>query len=171
MPTIFAIRHGPTAFNDENRLRGWMDPPLNNIGRNVALAAHKTLCDFGAHTLPIYSSDLLRAKQTADVLGPYTSHMELRPWNVGIYAGQPGAIVHPRLVQYQQSGICVPFGERWDDFVKRFMTFVLALPRRCVIVTHYRCCKLLQAWCNGNVNMDILLRDDVTTGQVLQVEL
>jgi broad specificity phosphatase PhoE len=67
-----------------------------------------------------------------------TATAALRPWNVGLFAGQPTAVVHPRLVLYQQNGLRVPFGEPWQDFVDRFTGFLRKLTNDCVLVTHFR---------------------------------
>ena len=58
------VRHGETAWNAEHRVQGQLDVPLNAIGHAQALAASKVLAieKFSA----IYSSDLSRARQTAE---------------------------------------------------------------------------------------------------------
>ena len=58
------VRHGETAWNAEHRVQGQLDVPLNAIGHAQALAASKVLGieKFSA----IYSSDLSRARQTAE---------------------------------------------------------------------------------------------------------
>jgi len=57
------VRHGETAWNAEHRVQGQLDVPLNAIGQAQAEAAAKVLGEekFSA----IYSSDLIRAQQTA----------------------------------------------------------------------------------------------------------
>ena len=60
------IRHGETAWNVEHRLQGHTDIPLNECGQwQAQQAAHAlTAIPFVA----IYSSDLLRAKATAEII-------------------------------------------------------------------------------------------------------
>ena len=58
------VRHGETAWNAEHRVQGQLDVPLNAIGHAQALAASIVL---GAEKFStIYSSDLSRARQTAE---------------------------------------------------------------------------------------------------------
>jgi len=64
--TIYMVRHGETPWNVEGRYQGQLDPPLTEKGRQQAQATAGKLAalDFAA----IYSSDLARARQTAEAL-------------------------------------------------------------------------------------------------------
>lgn len=171
MPLIALLRHGPTVLNETGRLRGWMDPPLSVDGVRQAEAV---VLPFAA---PVHSSDLCRATQTADIVArgaPVVHSPALRPWNVGVFQGQPTEIVHPRLVQYQTSDLRVPFGEPWSDFVRRFLGYVQQLRSDTILVTHFRCCKLLLAFAAGGfrcVDMSVMQRDDVGTATVSVVNV
>lgn len=58
------VRHGETEWNAEGRVQGQTDIPLSAVGLAQAQAAAAALCrhDFSA----IYSSDLMRVRQTAE---------------------------------------------------------------------------------------------------------
>jgi probable phosphoglycerate mutase len=58
------VRHGETEWNAEGRVQGQTDIPLSAVGLAQAQAAAEVLCrhDFTA----VYSSDLLRVRQTAE---------------------------------------------------------------------------------------------------------
>ena len=58
------VRHGETGWNAEHRIQGQLDAPLNGAGRAQAQALARALAseDFAV----IYSSDLCRARETAE---------------------------------------------------------------------------------------------------------
>ena len=63
-------RHGRTQWNDENRFQGHLDIPLDDIGREQAVAAADLLATLRPDVL--VSSDLQRALDTAAALAELT---------------------------------------------------------------------------------------------------
>lgn len=62
MLTLYFLRHAQTQFSKDNRFCGWLDPPLSDIGFQMAQAFSDAY-----HLLPwkaIYVSSSLRAQQT-----------------------------------------------------------------------------------------------------------
>ena len=87
---VCIIRHGETDWNREQRIQGQIDIPLNGTGHAQALA----MAYNAAHHafVAIYSSDLQRASQTAEVLAQREQHevrirSELRERHYGIFQG------------------------------------------------------------------------------------
>jgi len=85
---LCVVRHGETAWNAEHRVQGQLDVPLNAIGQAQALAASKVLSleKFDA----IYSSDLCRARQTAQPVASFLAReilleRDLRERHYGIF--------------------------------------------------------------------------------------
>ncbi len=69
MQTFFLVRHGQTDWNELGKLQGHSDIPLNERGRAQALQLFSTLLQLGISSpLRILTSDLQRAKQTAEIL-------------------------------------------------------------------------------------------------------
>ncbi len=67
---LLVTRHGQTDWNLERRLQGWADNPINETGRNQALALRDKIKDIKIDIC--YSSSLRRAAETAQILLGYT---------------------------------------------------------------------------------------------------
>ena len=67
MTTVYIMRHGETELNREKRLQGLADCPLNQKGISQAEDTGRRIHDAGLSFDRIYSSDLSRAVQTAEL--------------------------------------------------------------------------------------------------------
>jgi broad specificity phosphatase PhoE len=65
--TLLLVRHGETDWNAEGRLQGHTDRPLSDFGRRQARKLADELVDENLEA--IYSSDLARARETAEIVG------------------------------------------------------------------------------------------------------
>jgi broad specificity phosphatase PhoE len=90
MTTLLLVRHGETDWNAEGRLQGQTDRPLNDFGRRQAqrLGAELEADDLES----IYSSDLARARETAEIVGerlglPVAFEPDLREKDWGNWEG------------------------------------------------------------------------------------
>jgi len=98
---ICIIRHGETDWNVEKRIQGHTDVPLNETGRAQALAMAFNAAHHRFHA--IYSSDLARTIETAQVLAQREDHevtllQQLRERHFGIFQGitaAEGAVLYP----------------------------------------------------------------------------
>jgi 2,3-bisphosphoglycerate-dependent phosphoglycerate mutase len=68
---ILAIRHGQTAWNADGRIQGHTDIGLDDTGQWQAERLAEALQGEALHAL--YSSDLLRARQTAQLLQRFST--------------------------------------------------------------------------------------------------
>lgn len=87
---LYMIRHGETDWNVVRRLQGRADIPLNEEGRRLARITSKALeeVDFSV----IYTSPLLRAKETATIIKadrdiPMIEEERIQEISFGIYEG------------------------------------------------------------------------------------
>ncbi len=83
-------RHGQTAWNLQRRFQGQLDIELDDLGRAQAARAAALLAGFSPSA--IVSSDLVRARETAqalaDVTGlPVATDPRLREIDVGVWQG------------------------------------------------------------------------------------
>lgn len=146
---IVLWRHGQTDWNLVNRFQGHSDIPLNQTGIEQARRAAPLL--FGLRPSKIISSDLIRAKQTAEELANLSKlpiHIDpaLRETNGGKWEGRTGA--ENRADDYEKfvnwlDGNDEPagdFGERRSEIALRAVTAIEnALDQKTetlVVVTH-----------------------------------
>ncbi len=90
MTQLILIRHGQTQWNLEGRWQGQADPSLNEFGRAQAQRTALELRTAGLNYL--YSSDLRRAMETAQIIGTQLgitvlSDARLREINIGRWQG------------------------------------------------------------------------------------
>jgi probable phosphoglycerate mutase len=83
-------RHGQTAFNAERRFQGQLDVELDDVGRAQAARSARLLA--GLAPSAIVSSDLVRARSTAEALATLTdlrvdTDKRLREIDVGSWQG------------------------------------------------------------------------------------
>ena len=90
MTALLLVRHGETDWNADGRLQGQTDRPLSEFGRRQATQLAEDLADEGLEA--IYSSDLARARETAEILGarlglPVVLDPDLREKDWGTWEG------------------------------------------------------------------------------------
>jgi probable phosphoglycerate mutase len=91
---LLLVRHGETDWNATRRWQGRDDPPLN--GRGIAQARELADAIAGEEIQAIYTSDLRRALQTAEIVGErlgleVVPLAELREIDVGSWGGRRSA--------------------------------------------------------------------------------
>ena len=106
---IYLIRHGETQYNVDGRLQGWTNSVLTEKGRDDAREFGKSIKDekFDA----IFSSDLIRAKDTADIIigennykAPHYIKEGLREWNFGSLEGEKRSLVPEAMELARKKG-------------------------------------------------------------------
>jgi len=90
---IFLIRHGEPVQGQGKIFLGQFDVPLSEEGKRQALLAGKSLALKKANPKRIYTSDLLRARETADIIAeqlgaPVEPDKLFREMAMGIWDGE-----------------------------------------------------------------------------------
>lgn len=67
--TLYIVRHAQTDWNAQGKIQGSADRPLDEVGRAQAHSVGKELANLRPHA--IYSSPLLRARQTAEQIAAF----------------------------------------------------------------------------------------------------
>lgn len=146
----YLIRHGK---DDDSVRGGWSDAPLTSEGiTQVNQLAAKLLTADNMNVGAIYSSDLPRAKQTADILSnalnaPVIEKPEFRETNNGVLAGMDNLVAAERYPGLYWSALeweqCYPDGESPCRFYNRILNAWNAFKREIqkadqnvILVTH-----------------------------------
>jgi len=130
MTQLLLIRHAQSTWNADGRIQGWADPPLNETGLDQACKLAQRLVADGHAIAAIYSSPLLRAKQTAEQVSqifdlPVQTDDRLKENNVGQLTGLTGPEVEQRFPEWLAARraslewMPPPEGEDRDHFVSR----------------------------------------------------
>jgi len=185
MGKLLIVRHGHTSLNlpgRDERLRGWLDIPLDQQGLDEAAAtAELVRQQYVVDT--IYCSDLRRARQTAEVLRRHTRAAvihtsDLRPWNLGAFCGQRVREVIPFLnLLNQHPDLPAPSGESFYQFYGRYAHRLNALlseagrSANCVaVVTHVRNLLATATIIQGGDRDKVPVKGGPQTGAVVVVE-
>ena len=102
MTRILLARHGETDWNRVGRWQGHADQPLNDAGRSQAAELAERLAGDGIAA--VYTSDLVRASQTASIVADrlgltVVEDAGLREIDVGSWSGLTRAEVEQRFPQ------------------------------------------------------------------------
>lgn len=87
---VLFVRHGETDWNVAHRMQGHTDIPLNENGRAQAACGREYFASMKGEIAGFFSSDLLRASQTAEIIAePHGMAVErdsrLREMNLGVF--------------------------------------------------------------------------------------
>ncbi|XP_043707912.1 phosphoglycerate mutase-like protein 4 [Telopea speciosissima] len=150
---IIVVRHGETSWNADRRIQGHLDVELNDVGRQQAAAVADRLSK-ESKISAVYSSDLKRALETAQIIASHCGPLEviedceLRERHLGDLQGlvlREAAKVKPKAYQAfvsAQTDQEIPGGgESLDQLRQRSASALQRIGRkhkgeRVVVVTH-----------------------------------
>lgn len=136
---IYLVRHGETLWNHAMRYQGHADIPLNERGYAQARAVARRLSSERIDA--VYSSDLQRAKATAEVIAaahglPVHTDRSLREINFGVWEGLTRDEIRLRFPEVSQEwwsnpvGTRLPGGETLAEVAERAVRYLLGTARR-----------------------------------------
>ena len=147
MTKIILIRHGQGENNLHNLIGGWSDVKLTELGAKQAHAVAERLCEELTEDYKVYSSDLKRAKQTAEIIckklgkSPHFA-VELREHNPGIVSGMSVKEAKKLLQDVSEPPLDwrpFPEAESAGEFYERvssYMDKLVEREERVIIVSH-----------------------------------
>ncbi|GIP46321.1 histidine phosphatase family protein [Paenibacillus sp. J45TS6] len=130
MRNIILIQHCQSEHHINNMSGGWTDTPLTELGRKQAQTVSEKLTRMVGNTdFTLYSSDLLRASQTADIVGTQLDldviqDKGLREINTGVAAGKTKDWARANRNPRSKSRFDIDYqefqdGESWREFYIR----------------------------------------------------
>ncbi len=144
---IYIIRHGKTDLNTKMLMQGRSDHPLNEEGEEQARAAAKRFADMGIKIDKVYTSPLVRAVRTAEIIAPEAEKVvdeRLIEMDYGPYEGMDLNDPAPEVMEFFMDFVNVPAPEGMEplpDVVSRMGEFLEdiaeeAQDRNILISTH-----------------------------------
>lgn len=115
--TFYFVRHGETWFNRFNRMQGWANAPLTPEGEEDVRRSGRGLADIQFDA--VYSSDLMRTIDTAELLLAENKHaegLEIQPMEefrevgFGYYEGLPASEIWPLAMEEVSLKYDLPVG-------------------------------------------------------------
>ena len=147
---IILIRHGETEWNSQQRMQGHSNSDLSSVGQAQIQALGQWMKNVPFDL--IYSSDSLRAKQTAEAITQFSGHelqfdQRLREKNFGVFEGltsEEARERHPevfRLFKTAGSKYVIDEGESTQQLQDRALEIVNEFrikhpEERVLLVTH-----------------------------------
>jgi len=147
---IILIRHGETEWNSQQRMQGHSNSDLSSVGQAQIQALGQWMKNVPFDH--IYSSDSLRAKQTAEAITQFSGHelkidLRLREKNLGVFEGltsEEARERHPevfRLFKTAGSKYVIDEGESTQQLQDRALEIVDEIrikhpEKRVLLVTH-----------------------------------
>ncbi|WP_051226838.1 histidine phosphatase family protein [Butyrivibrio sp. MC2013] len=177
---LFLARHGATEWTSQHRLTGWEDLPISEIGKEESYNCGAYLKKQGIVFDRAYTSDLLRASQTLDIILDIIgqknlsiiSNSALREQFFG--SSQGASHMERRSTGFQMD----PAAETAEDFRERVHKFFydeinpkLEEGEIVLVVTHQRVIREIVTCISGNNGASTPDFEKWETGEVRQVNI
>jgi probable phosphoglycerate mutase len=180
LSTLYLVRHGQSEWNLTGRLQGQTpDVALTALGHQQAREAAAAVA--GSHAAAVYSSDLLRARQTAEPIAAALGcsvqlDPALREQNFGLLQGMSSAeaLANPGY-DLLDPDAHAPGGESTRALYDRAAACLMGYARRhpeqaCVLVTHGDLIRAALSWSAG-LPVEQMAWADVLNGSTTAVRV
>jgi broad specificity phosphatase PhoE len=167
--TLHLVRHGQSEWNVSRRLQGQVgDVPLTPLGLEQARTVASSLA--GRDIAAVHSSDLLRARRTAEIIGtalrlPVQLDAALREQSYGTLEGLPtDDVLAAAPYDFTDPDARAPSGESVRDVYERLGRCLGSYAQRyagreCVLVSHGDAIRIGLAWLAGATPGDVPWRE------------
>lgn len=169
MKNIITIQHTQSIHHTNGMIGAWTDWELSDLGKQqadaIGKALNRQLSDTKNYTM--YSSDLLRAKQTAEIVAKHLkltpiSRKELREINLGSATGKSIEWLHKNQNKHSNDISvldfkCLPDAESKRDLYNRLLPFANEIENspeeNIIIVAHGGTLSMLfTMWFNNDIS-------------------
>jgi probable phosphoglycerate mutase len=158
---LLLARHGETDWNRDRRFQGHADPPLNDAGREQARALAEELA--GERIDFVYTSDLVRARETAEIVAARFDAdvlllRELREIDVGEWEGLTWPEIEERYPEgarsWRERGYGWESGESYEQLGERVVAALTRIAadhpeERVLVVGHGGTIRATRAFIEG----------------------
>ena len=165
-PDFYILRHGQTVWNAEDRMQGWSNSPLTDLGTMQAARQFEILRAENLEGFTAISSPSGRAVQTAAIavaplLAEVRTDARLREIGVGHWTGRLRAEVAPTdgPDEFLQSYERAPGGEGFAALEARCRAFLADLDGPAVLVTHGITSRMLRQILLGDASLSLATID------------
>ena len=166
---LYLVRHGETDWNLSSRIQGQTDIPLNDNGRAQARELSAAVRQRGLSPGRIYTSRMLRARETADIvaadLGMEAQILEgVHEINMGAWEGYTWRQVREEFPQDYEKWYCnrryqiPPGGESYEQLLARVVPAMRKAAKEkgdSLIITHSAVIMTLLSYLNGTPFADM----------------
>ena len=110
MKHLYVVRHAESIHHTEDRVGGWYDTGITDLGKGQAKKTAKRLEELlGGEEVTLHSSDLLRSSETAEIIAEHLKldvHItkNLRESSCGSAEGKPQSWLRERMIPPPQEG-------------------------------------------------------------------
>lgn len=187
---VLIMRHGQTTLNAQNKIRAWIDVPLDEVGISQARELGEAIRDSHIELDGIYSSDLMRSVQTSLEISCVTgipllgTTKALRPLDVGTLSGTDGEKAHAVIADHalHKPDEAIGGGESFNIFKYRMLSGIIGLLNsnrglNLGFTSHSRGERLIHAWVAAgcpeslDIDLEVFLEhgEDTATAQELEL--